>query len=110
MIRDFVQKQAALRRSNAAGERRDSSGQLLCYYCGDPLSREKHMDHVFPRRIPDLLQTPAAVRFVSIEPMLGPVHWLTKDNDAARNRVIGEGTPHEWRPTGSISTASTGSS
>ena len=55
------------------------------------------------KRIPDLLQTPAAVRFVSVEPMLGPVRWLTTDNDAARSRVIGAGKPHEWRPTGAIS-------
>jgi protein gp37 len=34
-------------------------------------------------RIPLLLQTPAAVRFVSIEPMLGPVNliWIGHDNE-----------------------------
>jgi protein gp37 len=38
------------------------------------------------RRIPDLLQTPAAVRFVSLEPLLAPIDLLN--------------IPHPWRAKG----------
>lgn len=51
-------------------------------------------------RIPILLQTPAAVRFVSVEPMLGPVHleWLkglaSLSPDWAGGTCGGTGHPH----------------
>jgi protein gp37 len=47
-------------------------------------------------RIPLLLQTPAAVRFVSVEPMLGPIsfRWAKWDNwrdvNGCRRRVVNE--------------------
>jgi protein gp37 len=37
-------------------------------------------------RIPHLMATPAAVRFVSVEPLLGPVHLRHLDADAAGHR------------------------
>lgn len=45
-------------------------------------------------RIPHLLATPAAVRWLSIEPLLGPVDltpWLRRISDEAR-----EASPYEW--------------
>ena len=45
-------------------------------------------------RIPDLLDTPAAVRFVSVEPMLGPVdlrNWLGKPTVRRMDRESGAG-------------------
>jgi protein gp37 len=51
-------------------------------------------------RIPELLRTPAALRFVSYEPALGPVDWLNiRDGDAVLNALTG------WRryPDGEIS-------
>lgn len=52
-------------------------------------------------RIPLLLQTPAAVRFVSYEPALGPVdfsRWLTghEENGIASGRPVGTCT--KWEP------------
>lgn len=38
-------------------------------------------------RIPILLDTPAAVRFVSIEPMLGPVRFLDVDSETAVSMI-----------------------
>lgn len=49
--------------------------------------------HFAEERIPDLLQTPAAVRFISAEPLLGPLdldlEWLApfKETDASLNRT-----------------------
>ena len=52
-------------------------------------------------RIPMLLKTPAAVRFVSVEPMLGPVDLLsikTSDGDGPSRELIwiGEGAGIGW--------------
>ena len=57
-------------------------------WLGSTVENDKHYD-----RIHDLLQCPAAVRFVSIEPMLGPVdlsYWL--DYDVS----IGERPALDW--------------
>ena len=40
-------------------------------------------------RIPLLLQTPAAVRFISVEPMLGPVDLFNADGDGLRGGLKG---------------------
>jgi protein gp37 len=50
-------------------------------------------------RIPHLLETPAAVRFLSVEPLLGPVHLAPKD------RVVEQLSPW-YGPTGFDPTAS----
>jgi protein gp37 len=47
-------------------------------WCGTSVERQKEADE----RIPLLLQTPAAVRFISAEPLIGPIDlhdWLTRD-------------------------------
>lgn len=43
-------------------------------------------------RIPDLLQTPAAVRFVSVEPMLGPLsfRWAKWDDHSPNKRRLNQ--------------------
>jgi protein gp37 len=51
-------------------------------------------------RIPDLLATPATVRFVSAEPLLGPIdfsQWL------AVEKISLQGRPHWTERTGSVS-------
>ena len=53
-------------------------------------------------RIPVFLQTPAAVRFVSVEPMLSPVdisHWTdsTRNNDQSQKWDKGRQPPCEFR-------------
>jgi protein gp37 len=40
-------------------------------------------------RIPILLQTPAAIRFLSVEPMLSPVNLLNADEDGLRGGLLG---------------------
>lgn len=40
-------------------------------------------------RIPELLKVPAAVRFLSIEPMLGPVDFMNADGDGWRGGMTG---------------------
>lgn len=45
-------------------------------------------------RVPDLLATPAAVRFVSAEPLLGPVDFASIDDGAAHREV----PKREWGP------------
>jgi protein gp37 len=51
-------------------------------------------------RIPILLQTPAAVRFVSVEPMLGPVSLHGWDGELMRDYIGGDGNvkrgPLNW--------------
>lgn len=42
-------------------------------WCGTSAERQKEADE----RIPDLLATPAAVRFVSAEPLLGPINFTS---------------------------------
>jgi protein gp37 len=56
------------------------------------------------QRIPELLKVPAKVRFLSCEPLLGEIRWLTADNETERSRVRFEGTDHEWRPSCCIDT------
>lgn len=41
------------------------------------------------RRIPELLKTPAAVRFLSVEPLLGPVDFFNADRDGLRGGMRG---------------------
>lgn len=48
-------------------------------------------------RIPDLLATPAAVRFLSCEPLLGPVDLMHVDYGAYMNGLTGR-TAHEYDP------------
>jgi protein gp37 len=49
-------------------------------------------------RIPLLLQTPAAVRFISAEPVLGPINleWLGHDGDGVIDALHGEDWTEEW--------------
>ena len=49
-------------------------------------------------RIPILLGTSAAVRFISIEPLLGPIH-LDRYLDIEAYWFNPDGSPKEWRPT-----------
>lgn len=52
------------------------------------------------KRIPLLLQTPAAVRFVSVEPMLGPISLHGWDGQLMRDYIGGNGSekrgPLDW--------------
>ncbi|KKL70800.1 hypothetical protein LCGC14_2101300, partial [marine sediment metagenome] len=60
-------------------------------WLGTSVEDQKRADE----RIPHLLDTPAAVRFLSCEPLLGPVdlaHWL-KDNLACPNSMVDRITP-----------------
>lgn len=64
-------------------------------WLGVSTERQKEADE----RIPDLLATPAAVRFISAEPLLGPIdlmnlHWKEAGLgiDAVRGRIFGAGT------------------
>lgn len=71
----------------------------------DPLARRWPLRNVWlgvstedqrraDERVPDLLATPAAVRFVSAEPLLGPIDFTRIDDGAAHREV-----PHEeWGP------------
>lgn len=56
-------------RSNAARQRVACAKPLANLWLGVSAERQKEADE----RIPDLLQTPAAVRFVSLEPLIGPI-------------------------------------
>lgn len=48
------------------------------------------------KRIPVLLQIPAAVRFVSMEPMLGPVDLILIKRLTIRNGMVAEGDGLDW--------------
>lgn len=52
-------------------------------WLGVSVEDQAHADE----RIPELLATPAAVRFVSAEPLLGPLHYLTDRGDSDANWV-----------------------
>ncbi|SHN77483.1 protein gp37 [Desulfitobacterium chlororespirans DSM 11544] len=56
------------------------------------------------KRIPLLLRIPAAVRFVSVEPMLGPINLMYIDHDWQTNALTGKqfdmGRP--WKDTGKL--------
>ena len=49
------------------------------------------------RRIPYLMDTPAAVRWVSLEPLLGPIDLMKVDVARGLNEARGR-TPHEYDP------------
>lgn len=88
---------------NSGREEGDELADLLCYtwplpnvWLGTSVEDQKRADE----RIPHLLRCPAAVRFLSCEPLLGPVNLTALDNgndevfDVLRNEIT---TP--WRDT-----------
>lgn len=57
-------------------------------------------------RVPDLLATPAAIRFVSAEPLLGPINFTGIATEATAGRHVNDGMLNAlsgaaaWHPTG----------
>jgi len=71
---------------DAALFRRDVGWPLPNVWLGVSVENQQWADI----RIPALLDTPAAVRFLSMEPLLGPVRlWGTERNPSPRTRVDG---------------------
>ncbi|MCJ2069625.1 phage Gp37/Gp68 family protein [Methylobacterium sp. J-030] len=50
-------------------------------------------------RVPDLLETPAAVRFVSAEPLLGPIDFTNLDNTGSCRAEQRHGISALWKTT-----------
>lgn len=92
-LRSDVTFQILTKRSNRMTEYAQSTPVLPNVWLGVSVENQAMAD----ARIPDLLRTPAAVRFLSCEPLLGPIDlapWLPGDvpdnyNSATDREVIG---------------------
>jgi protein gp37 len=73
----------------------DRGGFVECWpppwiWCGVSVENQATADE----RIPQLLQTPAAVRFLSVEPLLGPVNFMR----VLIGEKLARGVPKSWSP------------
>ncbi|NPU69980.1 phage Gp37/Gp68 family protein [Bradyrhizobium sp. 83012] len=96
---DYERPEQATRAFMLIGHLKSGSGPALWplpnVWLGVSVERQQEAD----ARIPDLLQTPAAVRFISAEPLLGPIDltsirvqlagesWMTRSALHARDRL-----------------------
>lgn len=86
-LRRWASAAVNVTQSPCAGHLEDSTYPLPNVWLGVSVEDQATAD----ARIPLLLQTPAAVRFVSYEPALGPValhEWLTHDDPLERDAVL----------------------
>lgn len=87
---------------HAMGSRHPAAWPLPNVWLGVSAEDQRRADE----RIPDLLATPAAIRFVSAEPLLGPINFTGVATKATAGRHVNDGMLNAlsgaaaWHPTG----------
>jgi protein gp37 len=78
---------------SAVARGRANAGPLANVWLGVSVENQRFADE----RIPLLLQTPAAIRFISAEPLLGPVDLTSLDPDGDYARIKAHGFSAIWK-------------